>query len=184
MVSAHRRVGLLMVTVVTLATLTSAPACRTSGSDTREARLSLRARLTPATGARQSWSFTVKETGVHDVSLEFPWPIEDKEAADLVHRAVGTVGTAAAVPEEFDFSWEILEGTKEVAQGSGQKGVLAVTDSADSGLAPAPNSRALVFGTFPAQAGVAYILRVVPRSGFLPLLSAKPAFVIERKPST
>lgn len=181
----HRSVGTIPVALGTLVALTCAPACEMRGPSGRVDSIALRATLTPVTGARQSWSFTVNHSGAHDISLEFPWPIEDKEAADLVQRATESVGTTATVPAEFDFSWEILEDTKQLAHGSGDGGVRGIVDSSDSGLGGGPlKSRALVVGTFPAQTGVTYTLRVVPRSAFAPLLRAKPAVLIERNRST
>lgn len=169
--------------MLALAALLASPACRRGAS--REELISLRARMPPVTDARLSWSFTAKQTAPHDIGLEFSWPIEDKEVAELVERASGSVGTATAVPAAFDFSWHILEGTKELARGSGQEGVRGIVESSSSGLGGGDvKRRSLVFGTFPAQAGVTYTVRVVPKSAFGPLLRVAPAVLIEQKPTT
>ena len=165
-------------------TLMLAVSCGTSGADDRVNRLVLRARMTPAIGAEMSWTFTVRQSGPHSFGLEFSSPIEDTAVEDAVQRAAAGVGTATKIPAEFDFSWRIVTETNEVARGSGEEGVRGIIDSSDSGLGGGPlKSRALVFATFPAQTGVPYTLRVTPRSGFIRLYRANPAFIIERQPS-
>jgi hypothetical protein len=154
-------------------------------NDPRADRLELRARMTPAVGAEMSWTFTVRQDGPHSLGLEFASPIEDAAVAEVVQRAAAGVGTSTKTPAEFDFSWRIVNETKEVAHGSGEEGVRRIIDSSESGLGGGPlKSRAFVFATFPAQTGVPYTLRVTPRSGFIPLFRANPAFIIEREPSS
>lgn len=167
-----------------LGTLALAVACGPRGAEDRANRLALRARMTPAVGAEMSWSFTVRQNGPHAFGLEFSSPIADAVVADVVERAAAGAGKAK-VPPEFDFSWRIVNETKEIARGSGEEGVRGIIDTSDGGLGGGPlKSRALVFATFPAQTGVPYTLRVTPRSGFIPLLRANPAFIIEREPSS
>jgi hypothetical protein len=166
-------------------TLTCISACGRSDADDRVNRLELRARMRPAVGAEMSWTFTVRQSGPHDLSLEFPSPIEDAAVADAVQRAASSVGSAANVPAEFDFSWRVVSDTGEVARGSGHEGVRRIIDSTENDPQGKPvKSRALVFGTFPAETGVSYTLRVVPQSGFVPLFRVNPAFLVERKPSS
>jgi predicted neuraminidase len=148
--------------------------CGASVAD-RESGIALRAPLLPAIGARQSWSFTVKSPGLHDVSLEFPWPVEVKAVSDVIERAGGT----GPVPAEFDFSWQVVQGEKELAAGSGDQGVKGVSDSSDSGGGGSRKSRALVFGSFSAEPGVTCTIRWVSQSAFEPMLRARPVLLIE-----
>lgn len=143
------------------------------GRDSRDERTVLRARLTPAVGAAQTWSFTAKESGPHDITLEFPAPMKDQYASALVERGVASVADKTKLPPEFQFTWQILEGPKEVAAGAGQNGVRGSL-----------NQHALVFGAFPAQSGTTYRLRVVLSSQFMTLLRAEPAMVIEAAPTS
>jgi hypothetical protein len=173
-----------LLILATVVTLMLAPACRT-GDDTRAERLALRARMTPAVGAEMSWTFTVRRSGPYNFGLEFSSPIEDAAVADVVQRAAAGAGMAKTIPAEFDFSWRIVNETKEVARGSGEEGVRGIIDSSDPVAGGGPmKSRALVFATFPAETGVPYTLRVTPRSGFIPLFRANPAFIIERRPAS
>jgi hypothetical protein len=181
MASPARRAAVLWLISAVVVTLIAA-ACG-ADEEPRANRLALRARMTQAVDAEMSWSFTVKESGPHDLSLEFASPIEDAAVADAVQRAAGSAGSAGKAPSEFDFSWRIVNATSEVARGSGEEGVRGVIDSSENRGGGEPvKSRALVFGTFPAESGVPYTLRVTPRMGFIPLFRANPAFVIERKP--
>src|SRR5213594_2898644 len=149
-----------LLILAAVVTLMLAPACRT-GDDNRAERLALRARMTPAVGAEMSWTFTVSRSGPHNFGLEFSSPIEDAAVADVVQRAAAGAGMAKTIPAEFDFSWRIVNETKEVARG--------IIDSSDPVAGGGPmKSRALVFATFPAETGVPYTLRVTPRSGFIP----------------
>ena len=185
MTGSHRCAGRLSLILGILVTLMLGPACG-RGNDDRADRLELRARMTPAVGAEMSWTFTVRQSGPHTFGLEFSSPIEDAAVEDAVQRAAAGVGTATKIPAEFDFSWRIVTETNEVARGSGEEGVRGIIDSSDSGLGGGgpQKSRALVFATFPAQTGVPYTLRVTPRSGFITLFRANPAFFIERQPSS
>lgn len=75
----------------------------------------------------------------------------------------------------------MLEGANEVARGSGQDGVTFVTDvpAASGSGGDSGKSRVLVFGSFPAKAGVAYSFRLTAQPGFETLIPAKPIVVLE-----
>jgi hypothetical protein len=183
--TATRWVGAHAAKLGAVIALVGVTACGRSDADDRVNRLELRARMRPAVGAEMSWTFTVRQSGPHDLSLEFPSPIEDAAVADAVQRAASSVGSAGQVPAEFDFSWRVVDDGKEVASGSGQEGVRGIIDSSEDDPRGTPvKSRALVFGTFPAETGVKYTLRVVPQSGFVPLFRVNPAFLVERKPAS
>jgi hypothetical protein len=158
----RRTRALLLIVLCTLA------ACR---REDPEARVVLRGRLTAGVGAVHSWTFTVPQAGPHRVLLEFPEPIENPDVAGLVERAERAADDAST-PQQFDFSWQVLEGPNDLAQGKGPAGLRA-SDST--------TGRSLVFGAFDARTGVSYRLRIVPEAQFQGLIAGKPAVVVQRR---
>jgi hypothetical protein len=148
----------------------------------RENWISLRSPLVPANRSGVSLSFTAKNDGAHDISLEFSWPINDEEVAEFVERAAATAGSPSAA--EIDLSWQLQDDTREVAHGNGHERVTGIVDTSSSGLGGGPlKSRALVFGTFSLSAGSTYTLRLLPGPGLDAILRVLPTIQIERRPA-
>ena len=50
--------------------------------------------------------FTAKNSGPHDVVLEFSWPIADAKVMKEINEAAATTGSSQA--PAFDFAWQLL----------------------------------------------------------------------------
>jgi hypothetical protein len=119
-------------------------------------------------------SFTPALSGKYAVTLDFPQPIDDDQARDLVNRAAGGIGIDSA-PVRFDFEWRVLDAGRLIARGTGRKGATGTIDTVSSGLGGGPlKSRALAFGEFRAEAGRHYTIELNVGSEFASLLRGKP----------
>jgi len=142
--------------------------------------ISLRTPLGPANQTGFSASFTAKNDGIHDISLEFSWPIEDPQVAAFVDRAAATAGSSSA--PELDVSWQLQNDSREVARGDGKQRVTGYMETSLNGLGGGPlKSRALVFGTCSLRAGSRYTLRLSPGTGFDAVLRVSPTIQVERR---
>src|SRR5438093_4095364 len=101
-----RRVALGLV----LATALFAAGCVDAGGP--NTRMVLEAPL--RSGDATMFPFAARQSGWHQVILEFAWPISDVPVRDVVTTAEATTGAANA--PTFDFSWYLLDGGATVAQ--------------------------------------------------------------------
>jgi hypothetical protein len=150
--------------------------------DFAQTDVALRRPLRKSAGPVLSERFSVRYTGSYAVSLEFPWPIEDAEVATLVNQAAAYSKSESA-STVFDFSWEVRESDRLIAEGSGRKGPSGVVDTSDSGLGGGPpKTRALAFGKFNARKGGEYTLRFTAGSEFGRVAGALPILKVEHWP--
>jgi len=149
-------------------------ACQAIQIDHREQKTSLRAPVSSLMPIQPA--FVAKNTGEHQLRLEFPWPIIDPSA-----EPVQTVAeNLPAKPPEFDFTWALFEGENLVARGTAAEGFSGIVDSGTAGLGGGETiARALVFAVVPLQAGAEYTIRFVPGERFAPLLTGTPSVVIQ-----
>lgn len=123
--------------------------------------------------------FTAKNSGAHEVVLEFSWPIADPQVLKEVNDAAATTGSSQA--PAFDFAWQLLSDERIVSQRESFQRSTGVVDTATNGLGAGPlKSRGLVFGGFDLIAGEVYTLRVRPGPGFSAILGVKPKVVVRR----
>jgi len=166
-------VGLPLVLVVAAGSCADSP-------DGREARVSARRDLSSSDAV--SIQFTAKNSGAHDVVLEFSWPIADVRVLELVNYAAATTGSDQA--PAFDFAWQLLREGRVVSQRESPQRSTWVVDAATGGLGSGPlKSRGLAFGSFDLAAGEVYTLRVLPGPGFGAVVRAIPKIVVERASS-
>lgn len=129
-------------------------------------------------------SFTPALSGNYAVTLNFPQPMEDPQARDLVNKAASGVGIDEA-PARFDFEWRVLDADKLIARGTGQEGATGTIDTGSSGLGGGPlKSRALAFGEFTAEAGRHYTIELKVGSEFAPVMRGKPQLEVRLDPTS
>ena len=103
-------------------------------------------------------AFSPALSGEYAITLKFRYPIEAEDVRTLVDRAAASVGIDGTVIS-FDFDWRVLDGDRAVANGTGQRGATGTIDTGSAGLGGGtPNSRALAFGSFRAEAHHTYTL--------------------------
>ena len=143
----------------------------------RVARISL---SMPLTGESQEASFIAKQTGNHELRIEFPWPITDDRTSRALQGAVASV-TTGELPPEFDFVWILSRNNVEVGRGTARNGVSGITDSGTYPLGGGTKTaRGLVFGRFWLEVGTQYLFKLTPGETFLPLiLAGSPTVEIE-----
>jgi len=153
--------------------------------------------LLACTGGREDWillqrdlssteaasiPFTAKSSGMHQVVLEFSWPITDPQVEKTITSAAATTGASGA--PAFDFAWTLLCEGQVVSQRESPQRSTGVVEAATSGLGEGPlKSLGLVFGSFELKAGTGYTLRVLPGPELGAILGVVPRVVVKRKPS-
>jgi hypothetical protein len=146
-------------------------------SSPRSKRISLTMRLVH--GDRQQAVFTAKQNGMHDLRVDFPWPIADENANRAMRGAVASV-TTNILPPEFEFSWTLFKEDAEIQRGTATTGVFGVVDSGTYPLGGGVRkARGLVFARFWLQSGTQYRLEFVPGRAFMPLLAGLPTLEVE-----
>lgn len=75
----------------------------------------------------------------------------------------------------FDFEWQVLDGDRPVARGTGRRGATGTIDTGSEGLGGGTlKSRALSFGKFGAEANRLYTLEFDGGPGMASVVRAKP----------
>jgi hypothetical protein len=124
-----------------------------------------------------SWPFSAKNSGPHQLILEFAWPIADAQVESAVASARATTGAPDA--PTFDFSWQLFREGQALSRRDGPQRSSGVIENRASELGEGPlKSLGLVFGGFDLEAGKTYTLRIVPGPDFFSVARAAPRVLV------
>jgi len=125
--------------------------------------------------------FVARQTGRHQVILDFAWPIGDGQVETLVTSAAATTGSTSA--PEFDFSWQFLESGRIVFERKAPQRSTGVVETGTFELGGGPIRRlGLVFGTCDLESGRRYTLRFVPGAGLAEVAREAPKVLVMFQP--
>ena len=109
-----------------------------------------------------SSTFVAQVSGVHELRLDFPLDIPDYHARQVVAEAFSRA-PSAPLPVQFDYRWQIREGSIEVASGSAWGPYAGVVLGGGTGLGGInPTTQGIVLGRVRLETGRTYDFSFVP----------------------